>query len=237
MTVATEKKYKAHTVYKLADGTRVPGVTTITGQIGWNKDVLVRWANKMGLQGIDTIKYVDDKADIGTLAHRMVECHLTGEELDSSDYSKNQIDKAENCLISFFEWEKVHKISVIHHELELVSEKLGFGGKLDLHSIIDSIAEIDDLKTGSGIYAEHYVQVAGYCILADENNIPYNQARIINIPRTNDERFDQQVVKNLDLYKQIFLRLLDIYKLKKQIDKPDEFDEFIDSENKKARRK
>ncbi len=228
MTTKTEKKYKAHTVYKLADGTRVPGVTTITGQIGWSKETLCKWHNKMGLEGIDTSKYVSDKADIGTLAHRMVECHLTGEELDTSDYSKNQIDKAENCLLSFFEWERTHKITVIHHELELVSERLGFGGKLDLNSKVDLLLEIDDLKTGSGIYAEHYVQVAGYCILADENNIPYSQARIINIPRTNDERFDQQVVKNLDLYKQIFLRLLDIYKLKKQIDKPDEFNKWID---------
>ena len=37
---------KAHTVYKLADGTRVPGATTITGLL--NKPHLVRWANKIG---------------------------------------------------------------------------------------------------------------------------------------------------------------------------------------------
>lgn len=211
--------FNAHTIYKLTNGSRVPGVTTITGQLGWNTNVLCRWANKMGLKGIDTIKYVDDKANIGTLAHKMVECYLTGEELDSSDYSRNQIDQAENSLLSFLEWEKTHKIKVKHHELKLVSEKLGFGGTLDLHAIVDKIFEIDDLKTGSGIYAEHFIQVAGYCILADEHKLPYDQARIINIPRTDDETFDQKIIKNLDLYKEIFLRLLDIYKFKKQIDK------------------
>ena len=218
MTVTIENKFKAHTVYKLADGTRVPGVTTITGGLGWSKETLCKWHNKMGLQGIDTSKYVTDKADIGTLGHKMVECHLTGEPLDTSDYSKNQIDKAENCLISFFEWEKQHEIKMEHHELQLVSN-LGFGGTLDLHGLVDSILEIDDLKTGSGIYPEHFIQVAGYCILADENNIPYIRARIINIPRADDERFDQQIVPNLGVCKAIFLHLLNIYKLKKQIDR------------------
>jgi hypothetical protein len=218
MKTDVNNKVKAHTIYKLVDGSRVPGVTTITGQLGWSKEALCRWHNKMGLKQIDTSKYVSDKADIGTLAHRMVECYLTGEELDTSDYSKNQISAAENCLISFFEWERTHKIEIAHHELKLVSN-LGFGGTLDLHGNVDAILEIDDLKTGNGIYMEHFVQVAGYCILADENNIPYNRARIINIPRNDDERFDQQIIKNLDLYKRIFLKLLGIYKLKRRIEK------------------
>lgn len=218
MTVTVEKKFKAHQVYKTSDGLRVPGVTTISGQLGWNKEVLCKWSNKMGLAGIDTTKYVSDKADIGTLAHRMVECHLTGEVLDTSDYSANQISSAENCLISFFEWERQHKIVIEHHELQLVSDR-GFGGTLDLHGLVDLEYEIDDLKTGSGIFAEHFVQVAGYCILADDNGIKYDRARIINIPRADDERFDQQVIKNLDMYKEIFLHLLEIYKLKKKVEK------------------
>ncbi|GAI86127.1 unnamed protein product, partial [marine sediment metagenome] len=34
-----------------------------------NKPALVPWANNLGLQGINVKDYVDDKADIGTLAH------------------------------------------------------------------------------------------------------------------------------------------------------------------------
>ena len=45
-------KSKAHQRYKLADGTQVPGVTTITGQL--NKPALIIWANRLGLQGIDS---------------------------------------------------------------------------------------------------------------------------------------------------------------------------------------
>ena len=215
MTV--NNKFKAHTVYRLADNTRVPGVTTITGTLGWSKETLCRWHNKMGLQQIDTSKYVSDKADIGTLAHRMVECHLTGEPLDTSDYSQNQIDLAENCLISFFEWQKAHDIQIINHEMQIVSETYGFGGTLDLQGLVDGIMEISDLKTGSGIYPEHYIQVAGYCILADDNNITYDRARIINIPRNDDEEFSQKIVPNLEVCKKIFLLCLEIYKSKKQL--------------------
>ena len=66
-------KTKAHTRYRLTDGTIVPGVTTVTGsQLGWNKQVLINWANRIGLTEIDSTKYKDDKADIGTLAHQMI---------------------------------------------------------------------------------------------------------------------------------------------------------------------
>ena len=41
-----DKLYKvsqAHTVYKTADGIRVPGVTTVLGVL--NKPALIKWAN------------------------------------------------------------------------------------------------------------------------------------------------------------------------------------------------
>jgi hypothetical protein len=101
--------------------------------------------------------------------------------------------------------------------MQLVSETYGFGGTLDLQGLVDGIMEISDLKTGSGIYEEHFIQVAGYCILADENNIPYDRARIINIPRNNDEEFSQKIVPNLEVCKKIFLLCLEIYKSKKYI--------------------
>jgi len=52
-----KKKTKAHTRYYLADGTLVPGSTTVCGVL--NKPALVRWANQLGLQGIDSTKYTD----------------------------------------------------------------------------------------------------------------------------------------------------------------------------------
>ena len=70
------KRAKAHTIYKLANGKRVPGVTTVLGII--NKPALVKWANNLGLQGIDSTTYVDGTAKIGTLAHEMIQEYLGG---------------------------------------------------------------------------------------------------------------------------------------------------------------
>src|SRR3990167_8512468 len=97
-------KYHVHTVYKLKNGTRVPGVTTIVGIM--DKPALVAWANRIGLEGIEVGKYVDDKADIGTLAHNMVMAHITGGKADTKDYSANQIEQAEWACLSFYEWAK-----------------------------------------------------------------------------------------------------------------------------------
>jgi len=65
------KRAKAHQRYRTSDGTIVPGVTTVIGIL--NKPALVKWANDLGLRGIDSASYVDETARIGTLAHEMVQ--------------------------------------------------------------------------------------------------------------------------------------------------------------------
>ena len=216
MKEKTSKKAKAHIRYKLASGTIVPGVTTVLGLHA--KPQLIKWANKLGLQGIDTSKYVDDKADIGTLAHAMITDKLIGKETDTSDYSKNQIDLAENSVLSFWEWEKDHKIEeVFFVERPLVSELHGFGGTLDIYAQINGQKEIIDLKTGSGIYDEHKWQVATLKVLLEENGFDVDATRIVNIPRSEDEGFLEKVVteKENEIGWAIFCNLLNIYNLKK----------------------
>jgi hypothetical protein len=209
-------KTKAHIRYRLADKTIVPGVTTVLGQL--NKPALVPWANKLGLQGIDVSKYVDDKADIGTLAHSMVTDRLMGVETDTADYSANQIGLAENCALSFWEWEKQHAISEVYYvERPLVSEQYRYGGTLDIYANVDGQREIIDLKTGSGIYAEHIYQVATLKKLLEENGYEVDGVRVINIPRTEDEGFLEQVAREKELNNGwlIFWHLLQIYNMKK----------------------
>jgi len=220
-------KYKAHIRYKNSDGTRCPGVTTITGELGWNKNVLCKWNNRMGLDGIDTKKYVDDKADIGTLAHLMITNQLQGIETSTDDYSKNQIEAAKNSVKSFDTWAKGHKLELIIIEKPLVSDVYNFGGTLDIYGKIDGRLEIVDLKTGSGIYDEHYIQVGGgYFILVEEHKYKLVQARILNIPRANSERFMESIVPNIEYCKTIFLNCLENYQLHKRIKNGDDFYKF-----------
>ncbi len=184
-------KTKAHIRYKLSNGMIVPGTTTITGQL--DKPALKIWANRIGLQGIEMSKYVDDKADIGTLAHQMILDHFRGIETNTDDYSKNQIDQAENALLSFFAWEKQHKLESTVLEEPLVSEAYKFGGTCDFFGLVDGKYELLDFKTGSGIWPEFWYQVSAYAQLIFETQaIRPVKYRILNIPRTEDESFKEE---------------------------------------------
>lgn len=210
-------KAKAHTLYKTTDGTRVPGVTTILGIL--NKPALIKWANNLGLQGIDSTKYRDEMADIGTLAHKMILAYFNKAEADTSDYSKNQIELAENCLLSFWEWEKGHNIEVILAEESLVSEEHSFGGTIDLYCKLDGKATLLDFKTGKGLYPEHTYQVAAYGNLLMACGYDLENIQILRIGRDEDEGFE--VYSGAIGYRQweLFKHCLAIYNLQKEIKK------------------
>lgn len=208
---------KAHTRYTV-NGKHVPGVTTILGIL--NKPFLVKWANNLGLQGIDSTKYVDKMASIGTLAHYLVECELTGEKPDTSAYSPEEIDRAENCLIKFYEWQNEHEVEPILNEAQLVSEKYLFGGTADCLAKVDGKLTLIDIKTGKAIYPEMFCQLAAYVQLLKENGYPRIQnVRILRIGRTEDEGFEERVMKTNELktYWEIFKHCLAIYNLKKGV--------------------
>ena len=221
MSNLASSKVKAHTRYVLADGTRVPGVTTITGrQLGWNKEVLNGWSNRMGLDGIDTKKYVNDKADIGTLGHALCTNWLLDQPTDTSDYTANQIDTAQNCALSFFEWAKGKRIQPILIEVPLVSEIHRYGGTVDIYAEINGVLELCDLKTGGGLYPEFSVQVAGgYAMLLAEHGHKVERVRILNIPRGEDESFLEKVVgpEAREVASAIFLNCLANHRLEKQL--------------------
>jgi len=208
------KKSKAHIRYELPDGTKVPGVTTVLGVL--NKPALVIWANRLGLQGIDSSKYRDEMADIGTLAHQMIIDHFNKIATDTSDYSETQIDLAENCLLSFYEWEKGHDIKVIMAEAPLVSE-LGFGGTIDCYCMLDGVATLLDFKTGKAIYPEMFYQLAAYAELLRERGYLVSASRILRIGRDNDEGFEERTVGKLDKQWEMFAHCLAIYNLQREL--------------------
>ncbi len=220
---AVAKRTKAHTIYKNAAGKRIPGATTITGVL--NKPALVKWANNLGLEGIDSSKYVDEMASIGTLAHYIVECHikeiLTGEKVepDFSNATPNQIDLATNAALKFFEWEKGHKVIYLASEMICISEKHQFGGQCDIYAELDGKKTLIDIKTCKGIYPEQFTQVTAYSELLKECGYPVDDVRILRIGRDESEGFDDKKVPFLDLHWKRFLACLEIYQLNKTINK------------------
>ncbi len=218
MNTAAHIQYRSTKEFqKNGKGIRFPGVTTVINLLA--KPALIPWANKLGLKGIEVGKYVDDKAAIGTLAHAMITNRLQGEETPTEDYTENQIRQAENCVLSYYEWEKEHNIEPIIIEKPMVSEEYRVGGTMDIYATVDDVPGLIDLKTGNGIWPEHQTQTAAYRAILRENGHPVNWVRILNIPRHETENFQQLVVsnKNLDLHWELFTHLMKIYNLRKQL--------------------
>lgn len=188
------QRSRAHQRYRLTDGTIVPGVTTVLGII--NKPALVKWANNLGLQGIDSSKYVDETARIGTLAHEMVQEHLGGPKWDRYAYTPEQIDLAENAVLSFFEWERqnVTSFKTVFIEEQFVSEKSRFGGTIDFYGELNGQMWLVDFKTCKALYPEHTYQTAAYRALLLERGYRVDGVRILRIGRSEDEGFDDHII-------------------------------------------
>lgn len=213
-----KKVSKAHTRYYLADGTLVPGATTVTGLL--NKPALVKWANNLGLQGIDSTTYVDKAAKVGTLIHSLVECHITGKEVDYSDYTPLEIELAQNGFYKYLDWEKQHKVEPIFNEAKFVSEKYKYGGTLDFYCKVDGKYTLVDFKSGKGIFNEHFLQVSAYANLLKENKHRVDQIMILNIGRNEDEPFQHREIPptTYKKYFDMFKALLKVYYIKKELE-------------------
>jgi len=207
-------KTKIHTIYKSKDGTRLPSVTTILGVL--EKPGLHYWIAEVTRQGEDWTKVRDAAGGIGTLAHYLILCHLKGDAPDTSEYSAQDIDQAETCLIKFWDWEKVHKIEPALVERPLVSALYGFGGTMDFYGAVDGQATLVDFKTGKALYDEYFAQLAAYRQLLLEAGLKTEAARILRIGRNEAEGFEDRLVGNLDKHWQLFLACLTVYNLREE---------------------
>ncbi len=209
-------KTKIHTVYKNAKGERLPSVTTILGIL--NKPALMDWAWKCGCEGKDYKAVRDEAGGIGTLAHYLILCHIKGEKPDTSEYSAQDIEKAENCLIKYWDWADAHKdIKALLVETPIVSEQYGFGGTIDYLGQCGNQLLLIDHKTGKAIYSEMFYQLAAYVQLLKEAGYNVSNARILRIGRDEVEGFEERVMNDLSKHFDLFTHCLAVYKLQKEL--------------------
>lgn len=216
------KVAQQHTVYKNSRGVRLPGCTTVTGVL--NKPALVGWANRLGLDGIDVKKYVNELAEIGTCAHYMIECHIN-EQINSTsvkpnleNYTGKQIEAATICFDKYINWEKKQDIEYMASELVLTHDGLMYGGTVDVLAILNGKCTLLDIKTCKAIYNEHFLQVGGgYMPLLLKHNYAVEKARIIRCGRdaTEGAEAEDKLVPNLEEYQAMFRLCLKIYGVKK----------------------
>ncbi len=161
-------------------GKRLPGVTTVIGgNLGWNKDVLMGWANREGLEG----RNIRDKrgstmqraADIGTAAHTMIEAYVLGldPEVEAAPLmaalSEEDQTKTQRAFGQFLRWWTNSKITIIGTELYGVDLDYRTGFCADALAIEAPMTEgaapelvLLDWKSSKGTYADHFIQVAAY---------------------------------------------------------------------------
>lgn len=154
---------RLHQPYITADGTKVPSVTQLLGNhLGWSGHALLAWTRSKMNQGIDPIRLRDHAAEIGTVAHGLVEQELTGEVFNIYEYPSTAITIAQVALDAFKAFQLGHELETEYCEIPLVHEELMYGGTIDWIGFMNHEKCIIDFKTSNNIYPSHKVQAAAY---------------------------------------------------------------------------
>ncbi len=157
--------------YRLKDGTKVPGATTIIGRFK-ESGALIAWAYNRGRDGLELYESRDKAAELGTIAHDMVESFVKGK--DPMDHIAGLLSEDTLQVLSayeaFREWFDNSKLEIIEQEMQLVSEVYKFGGTPDAVAR-DSKGRLCliDFKTSNGVYQDYLYQLGFYRILWNEN--------------------------------------------------------------------
>lgn len=165
--------------YKLADGTRVPSCTTITGRFK-NAGGLIHWAWEQGRDGKDFRETRDNAADAGGIAHDMIEAAIHGEPRpDFSRSNPEHVKLALKAFEAFDEWRGQVKLEVLETEVPLVSELYKYGGTFDALAKINGKVLLLDWKTSGGVYGDYIAQVAAYRQLLRERGTEVEGAQLL----------------------------------------------------------
>lgn len=200
--------------YRLEDGTLVPGVTTVTGLLA--KPSLVRWANKLGLEGIEASRVTEQSARIGTLAHAMIRASLLGEPFEAEHAEPAELSQAEEAFRCFLRWREGHSLRPVLCEHSFVSRELRYGGTPDCYCILDGDPVLLDFKTGKRVYDEYFVQLAAYAQLLREQGYPVRELRVLRLGRA-EEDCEERSVTEQETWFRLFENLLNIYYLRKDL--------------------
>lgn len=158
--------------YFLADGSKVPGTTTIISRFK-ESGGLMQWAFQQGKAGKRHLYEEAEKAaDIGTHAHALVEAHINGQPAPATpgNLKPEDAQKAQTAFSAYLTWAENFKVKIIAQETLLVSEKYRYGGTPDAIGIVGNSLALLDWKTSNSVYSDYLVQLAAYRNLWEENH-------------------------------------------------------------------
>jgi hypothetical protein len=235
--------------YRLKDGTRVPGTTTILGRFK-ESGGLIHWSWALAHEPLAQIRAIlrngadpaaiasflavpdeasdyravrDKAADAGTIAHELVECFTHGRKFDSTPYPTHLVELAQPAFEAFREWADQSHLEIVETEVSLVSERYRFGGTRDA-MLIKGKRSLGDYKTSKAIYPEMLLQLAAYAILDEEqgNTIDggYHLLKFSKQEHSDDPvRFSHHYWSQLDVAREAFLTMRSLYDLMARVGK------------------
>lgn len=156
-------------IYKV-DGVRVPGTTTIISRFK-DSGALLAWANREGLEGRPLRgegSTAERAADIGTIAHLMMECDIKERKFDPTPYSDDMLTPANKAFSAYLIWKNQTQLKLCEAETPLVSKTYLYGGTLDT-ILVKGVLSLGDFKTSNAIYTDYLIQLAAYRNLWEEN--------------------------------------------------------------------
>jgi len=208
--------------YFLADGTQVPGTTTVLGRFK-ESGALLRWAWKQGKDGLELYETRDKAAEIGTAAHAMVEARINGadpedrEELHALDEAGKK--RARNAFRMYERWAAMSNLKILHQEIPLVSEAYRFGGTPDAIGLVDGELCLVDWKTSNGVYSDYLLQLAAYRLLWEELHPDQPLTGGFHLCRFSKDfgDFSHHYYDELDSARQMFIHLRAAYEFDKEL--------------------
>lgn len=159
------------------DGTRVPGVTTVTKHADGSADGLINWAvggainyayeNRERLADLNRDEYVglveagsrsqrDEAKNAGVAVHAIAHALLSGAPVQVPDYLRGHV----SATVDFMER---HDVQDIVSEQPVANRRWGYAGTLDLVArLADGSVWLLDYKTGASIWLTVALQLAAY---------------------------------------------------------------------------
>jgi len=171
------------------------------------------------MQGEDMNKVRDLAANIGTCAHYLAECFLTGDEPETQHFTAYTLEEGQKLFAAFREWHGRQDVETLAVEAKVVSERWQFGGMIDWVARLYGVVTLLDIKTSKAIYDEYRIQLAAYKAAWDElhPDMPIEKVTVLHLDK---ETYDltPHPFSDLENEWEIFKHLRAIYVLQKRAD-------------------
>lgn len=215
-------KFSDHSEYFNKDNVEVPSVTTILKILA--KPFLSKWANIMGFKRQRIEDILEEKSEIGTTLHFLIEKYLKKETVVFTGGRYTGRTLMLMLMNQFLNWYKQHEVEPILLEHKMSCDK--FGGTVDFYGKVDGKFTVIDFKTSKKVYGNMFLQISAYVYMLEQQGYQVDQVAILAI-NTNKFMYKTMDRENLDKYIKTFTILVDLFENWYTISNEDKWGDII----------